>query len=200
MVQKPYSLIRIPFCGFYESEADFIIQAEIERYLGVSEIPKDVYEAIDHIELSKDFSKAYVEMFQEYLKNNSELDISLKFRRLSLADDYDNRDDEIHCMISNHDLRKLWEATDKKLLSRFREYVSLHTGEILSGDWLKPVTEWSVSHNGILLECYLAQEELEDIDYIEMFQGNLQVLKKLIISHIPQEYRVTSKPKGFKTV
>lgn len=167
MIRIKSNDIKIPFCGFNETEASYILH----EILGTQDISKEAYIS---------FATCYVAILIKYIEEHTGLELSLKFKRLDVPDFYDDRDDEIHATISHYDLKRLWERTDKALLGRFKEYASPDIGVLNSGEWLKPVTEWGVLHKGLLLECYMAQHEIENIDYYKLFEEHIEFIRDVL--------------------
>lgn len=152
--------INIPFDGFYNSYLDSQIDREIEQYIEdynngeTGEHAPDI--AITYNELQINYSamrleiaKAYVSDFQQYLADELEINISLEFELLDSPREYNFATDRIFCLISEADIAKLYNETQKLTLintikerhSSYDGFHSFYTTDF--EEWKEqPVKEW----------------------------------------------------------
>ena len=184
MLELKQYTVEIPFCGFYESAATDLIDQEIESAFtdvetdDSTEIPDDFYNKWDHRPVAVAFSKYYVQMFTEYLKDNTGLDIKLFFEELDSPKFYNYETDRIFCKISREDLKKLWAAVDMGELARtvhdrFTDrsgFISHYPNKLSEGVWLKDVTEWDLAQTETLFLALFRQNDIENINYDLLFE------------------------------
>ncbi len=185
MLKLQKTTIRIPFCGFYESEASYMINNEIEKSFdhegsGEGEIPEDFYDhwgkANKAVEIA--FSKAYVECFQDWLKNEHDLDISLEFKDLWSPQFYNFETDQITCEINQEDVLKLWNAVDTSELaevikarhSHRSDFASFYSNEMNANEWSKSIHDWDEIQLETLLIAVLMTKDVENMDYCAMLE------------------------------
>lgn len=182
--QNKYLDIRIPFCGFYESEASYIIDEEIERSFdyegtGVSEIPDDFWDywTSGNRKVSKAFCEAYVPMFSEYFEDTTEIKLPLKFVEMTSPKFYNYETDKIYCSIHIDDVIQLRKKVEESSLrevinerhSHRSGFISFYSNCLNEGEWSKPVEEWDEIQLETLLLAHLRQNGIEFIDYWSLF-------------------------------
>lgn len=176
--------IQIPFCGFYESEANALIDQEIESSFdyegtGDADIPEDFYDhwgkANKAVEIA--FSQEYVGYFLQYLKDECGLDIpSLRYKELVSPRYYNFETDRIFCEISKKDAVKLWNECDKNVLrevmynrhTSYDGFFSFYSNKL--SDWPKQVTDWDSVQLQTLLIAVMKSKGLDEIDYWSLME------------------------------
>jgi hypothetical protein len=171
-------IINIPFAGFYNSkysgELDAVqerfVEYEVEKNPGLNpDIPNnalwhcaDYGIAYDHI------ARAYVDPFNQYILDEYELDLDLKFESMTSPREYNFTTDRIFCEISEENVRKLREAvSDPALRLAIKERFTSRSGFISSypnrlEDW-PPLEQWDHNELGTLLVALL--DDAEDWDW-----------------------------------
>lgn len=179
-------IINIPFAGFYNSmfsaELDSVqerfVEYEVEKNPGLNpDIPNnalwhcaDYGKAYDHI------ARAYVAQFNQYLIDEYELDLGLKFESMQSPKFYNFETDRIFCEISEENVRKLREAvSDPALRHAIKERFTSRSGFISSydndlDDWNPNPTTWDHNELGTLLVALLDDAEDWDRDIFETMQ------------------------------
>lgn len=147
MNKKIKYIVRIPFCGFYDSEASYVLQ----------ETGQDPVEC----------AEGYMFSFKEYLEAKAMIGVALVFEELVSPQFYDDDTDTINCKISEEDLLKLYEALDMDELRRTYEDSVFH-----DLDWSLPVTEWNLDQTELLFWCLLRQNGIDQINYDELLGVN----------------------------
>ena len=197
--------IQVPFCGFHESEADAVIQQELERAFDNQEIPQNFWDHWDHRPISVSFSKVYTSLFNDYFKKHTGFNLDLRFEELDSPKYYDERTDKIYARISEETLETLYDSADKAVLShviqeRFKpeigEKVS-YSNNINDTVWTQQVSQWDLKQLETLLLSVLGENDVMDIDYDEII-GDMDVSKivwencsdiclQILNSHQPKE-------------
>lgn len=183
MLKLQKTTIRIPFCGFYESEASYMIDQEIEQSFdyertGESGIPDDFYDHWDHKPVSEAFAVSYVDCFVNWLKNDHDIDISLTFKSLYSPRYYNFETDRITCEINQEDVLKLWNLVDTKELSQViiarhshcSGFVSFYSNEMNANEWSKSIHDWDEVQLETLLIAVLHTFGVENMDYHEIME------------------------------
>jgi len=180
-------LIKLPFEGFYNSIHDSLIDTAVEQLFqddhGDTFIPESFIDEIDYPQVFEDYSKMYIECYQDMLLNGDQvsdgIDISLKFESLESPREYNFTTDCIYCEISEADVTRLYNATDSAALSKVA--IERHTSR--SGfcsfydpdvsTWDKHVTKWDHNQLETLLIAFadfdqyaIVEDCHEDIDSI----------------------------------
>lgn len=181
-------IINIPFEGFYESkhsgELDSIeeryVEWEVERgsELDAAELHDLIYRtanyglAFDHI------ARAYVEYFNDYIKEEYEIDLELKFESMTSPREYNFETDRVFCEISLENAKKLCEAVSEPALRQaIKERFTSRSGFISRypnrlEDWPKNLEEWDHNQLGTLLVALLSNTEDYDWKIFEDMQDH----------------------------
>ena len=181
-------IINIPFEGFYESkhsqELDSIeeryVEWEVERdpTLDAKELGDALYRtanyglAFDHI------ARAYVEYFNDYIKEEYEIDLELKFESMTSPREYNFETERVFCEISLENAKKLCEAVSEPALRQaIKERFTSRSGFISSypnrlENWPTNIEEWDHNQLGTLLVALLADSEDYDWDIYEAMQDH----------------------------
>ena len=143
---KQYSnyTVKLPFCGFYESEASYMLENS-----NLTEVQ---------------FAAAYTQAFQSFLASQG-LEVSLTFEELECPEFYDNETDKIYCKISEQDLLALWDHTDKEELARTvvdkferpTNPADHYPTKLSQQPWIKPIVDWDLTQLETLLQSVLVQ-------------------------------------------
>lgn len=171
-------IINIPFAGFYNSmfsdELDAVqerfVEYEVDKNPGLNpDIPNnalwycaDYGKAYDHI------ARAYVDQFNQYLIDEYELDLDLKFESMQSPKFYNFETDRIFCHISQGKAQLLFDsvplyAIKQKIYTRFTSYdgfISSYPNRL--EDW-PPLEQWDHNELGTLLVALL--DDAEDWDW-----------------------------------
>lgn len=172
-------IINIPFAGFYNSmfsaELDSVqerfVEYEVEKNPGLNpDIPNnalwhcaDYGIAYDHI------ARAYVDHFNQYILDEYELDLDLKFESMTSPREYNFQTDRIFCEISEENVRKLRSAvSDPALRHAIKDRFTSCDGFISSydndlDDWNPDPLTWDHNELGTLLVALL--DDAEDWDW-----------------------------------
>ena len=167
-------IINIPFAGFYGSKysgeldpvQERFVEYEVEKNPGLNpDIPNealwrcaDYGKAFDHI------ARQYVTAFNDYLKQEYELDLDLKFESMTSPREYNFQTDRIFCEISEENVRKLREAVSEPALRHaIKERFTSRSGFISSypnrlEDW-PPLEQGDHNELGTLLVALLDDDE-----------------------------------------
>ena len=167
-------IINIPFAGFYESwysgELDHVqerfVEYEVEKNPGLDpDIPNEaLWHCADYGKAYDHIARAYVDQFNQYLIDEYELDLGLKFESMQSPKFYNFETDRIFCEISEENVRKLREAvSDPALRQAIKERFTSRSGFISSypnhlEDW-PPLEQWDHNELGTLLVALLDDDE-----------------------------------------
>ena len=176
-------IINIPFAGFYNSkysgELDAVqerfVEYEVEKNPGLNpDIPNealwhcaDYGKAFDHI------ARAYVDHFNQYILDEYELDLDLKFESMTSPREYNFQTDRIFCEISEENVRKLRSAvSDPALRLAIKERFTSRSGFISSypnhlNAWNPNPLLWDHNELGTLLVALLDDDEGWEEDIYE---------------------------------
>ena len=161
----------IPFAGFYNSIwSDGIDRAE-EMYLenleqedGVKiEASSDaIWRAADYVAMYSYVARKYVDYLNDYIKDEFDLDLDLKFESMQSPREYNFTTDRLFCYISEENLRKLrsFVAEDELRLAiktRFTSrsgFISSYDNDL--DDW-PPLEEWDHNEIGTLFVALLGE-------------------------------------------
>ena len=165
-------IINIPFAGFYNSkysgELDAVqerfVEYEVEKNPGLNpDIPNEaLWKAADYGKAFDHIARAYVDPFNQYILDEYELDLDLKFESMTSPREYNFTTDRIFCEISEENVRKLREAvSDPALRLAIKERFTSRSGFISSypnrlEDW-PPLEQWDHNELGTLLVALLGE-------------------------------------------
>ena len=128
-------LIKLPFEGFYNSIHDSLIDTAVEQLFqddhGDTFIPESFIDEIDYPQVFEDYSKMYIECYQDMLLNGDQvsdgIDISLKFESLESPREYNFSTDCIYCEIPLHDVKKIYCAMASRWSEVQKVAIERHT-------------------------------------------------------------------------
>lgn len=177
--------IEIPFCGFYNSEAESMIDSEIEQSFdipgtGNPEIPEDFYDKMSYKKIFIAFCKHYTECFEEWLNRELDIDITLTFKDMQSPREYNFSTDRIFCEISEKDIKKLWEIVDVQKLAEvvknrctsYDGFCSFYPNTLDKGEWLRPLLKWDYNQLQILLEACFESAGVENMDFWDIMEDS----------------------------
>lgn len=172
-------IINIPFAGFYNSmfsdELDHVqerfVEYEVEKNPGLNpDIPNEaLWHCADYGKAYDHIARAYVDQFNQYLIDEYELDLGLKFESMTSPREYNFQTDRIFCEISEENVRKLRSVvSDPALRQAIKARFTSRSGFISSypnhlEDW-PPLEQWDHNELGTLLVALL--DDAEDWDWV----------------------------------
>lgn len=173
----------IPFCGFYESEADMMIDHEIE-YAFNEDIPEDFYLHFNGKVVAQAFSKEYVPLFVEYFKDHTGIALDIQFKELYSPRYYNFETDRIFCNISMESVKAMFDYVGKECLNdciqdRFTDrdgFISFYQESMKdpkqdrSGSWNVSLDEWDHNQIETLIIACLRYSDVDNIDYYELME------------------------------
>ena len=181
-------IINIPFEGFYESkhsgELDSIeeryVEWEVERgsELSAAELHDLIYRTANYSLAFDHIARAYVEYFNDYIKEEYEIDLELKFESMTSPREYNFETDRIFCHISQEKAQLLFDSTSTPALRMaIQDRFTSRSGFISSypnrlENWPISIEEWDHNQLGTLLVALLADAENYDWDIYEAMQGH----------------------------
>ena len=168
-------IINIPFAGFYNSkysgELDAVqerfVEYEVEKNPGLDpDIPNNaLWHCADYGKAFDYIARAYVDQFNQYLIDEYELDLDLKFESMTSPREYNFQTDLIFCEISEENVRKLRSAvSDPALRLAIKERFTSRSGFISSypnhlNAWNPNPLLWDHNELGTLLVALLDDDE-----------------------------------------
>lgn len=168
-------IINIPFAGFYESlysgELDSVqerfVEYEVEKNPGLNpDIPNEaLWHCADYGKAYDHIARAYADQFNQYLIDEYELDLDLKFESMQSPREYNFETDRIFCEISEENVRKLRSAvSDPALRHAIKERFTSRSGFISSYPnnleaWNSDPTTWDHNELGTLLVALLDDDD-----------------------------------------
>lgn len=178
-------IINIPFAGFYNSkyssELDAVqerfVEYEVEKNPGLDpDIPNNaLWHCADYGKAYDYIARQYVDQFNQYLIDEYELDLDLKFESMTSPREYNFQTDRIFCEISEENVRKLRSAvSDPALRQAIKQRFTSCDGFISSypnnlEDW-PPLEQWDHNELGTLLVALLSDAEDWDWKIWEVMQ------------------------------
>lgn len=171
----------IPFAGFYNSIwSDGIDRAEemylenLEQEEGVKiEVSSDaIWRAADYVAMYSYVARKYVDYFNDYIKDEFDLALDLKFESMQAPLEYNFTTDRLFCYISDENLRKLrsFVAEDELRLAiktRFTSrsgFISSYPNDL---DGWPPLEEWDHNEIGTLFVALLGEGGDWEMDILE---------------------------------
>lgn len=184
----------IPFCGFYCSLADGQIDAAVElMQYNADEDPEselhgipDLWDKINYREVFLAYAQEYLERYQEWLADEWELDIGLRYGELSSPREYNFTTDQIIAQMTDEDLLTLRRFVLKNLEPEFRRLVHDRLKE-RSGfmpfysndldDWPVDPRAWETAQRGMLFAVFgeLPVDWMDEIDVYQMVDEWLEL-------------------------
>jgi len=172
-------IINIPFEGFYESkhsqELDSIeeryVEWEVERgsELSAAELHDAIYRTANYALAFDHIARAYVTYFNDYIKEEYEIDLELKFESMTSPREYNFETNRVFCEISLENAKKLCNAvSEPSLRQAIQDRFTSRSGFISSypnrlENWPISIEEWDHNQLGTLLVALLA--DAEDYDW-----------------------------------
>ena len=165
-------IINIPFSGFYETrwndgldgvEAYTVEALEEEHKTG--NIADLIWQCANYYKSYQHVADAFVDYFNDYIKEEYELDLDLKFESMTSPREYNYDTDRIFCYITPENVQKLFDATSTPALRQaIAERFTSRSGFISSypnrlEDWDADPTTWDHNQLGTLLVALLADAE-----------------------------------------
>lgn len=172
-----FKITTIPFAGFYESMWSHGLERAEEMHLEYLEQEEGVamlasadaiWKASDYRAMCNYVARKYVDYLNDYIKDEFDLDLDLKFESMQSPREYNFETDRIFCEISEENVRKLREAvSDPALRLAIKERFTSRSGFISSfpnhlEDW-PPLEQWDHNELGTLLVALL--DDAEDWDW-----------------------------------
>lgn len=176
-------LINIPFAGFYYSfygdGLDYAIESEAEYKnekgelgdLGLSDYIDILYSACNWGAALHAVAREYLDYFQDYLRHEIGIDISLEFESLHIPREYNFQTERIFAYITQDDAKTLFDAVDCEVMDqmvkeRFTSrsgFISFYNNNLR--EWMKtPLERWDHNQLGTLLLALIEQHGMTD-DY-----------------------------------
>ncbi len=183
--------IQLPFCGFYESEADYMIENEIESVFATDDggcnhnIPSDVYYKADHKSVRIALVKAYVDAYADWFEGETGIALNPAFEEMTSPREYNFETDRVFISVSVLAITAMFEQSEadnhKALAQAIKDnctsydgFWSFYNNDL--GSWLlKPVLTWDHNELKILLEAVLSlhtDSEADIYDLLDSWRGN----------------------------
>ena len=171
-------IIQIPFSGFYDSihnsNIDYALDNQVftDYATGCTNNDKLSYRAWDSIqwnELYLDYAKEYASSFAD------KFNINMKFESMTSPREYNFTTDRIFCEISENEVIRIFNSTDKTVLSQKARdaftsrdgFISFYEPDYLTwGD----VLTWDHNQLLILIDSYIHNDDIfTGVDDYELF-------------------------------
>lgn len=162
----------IPFAGFYNSiwsdgidraEEMYLENLEQEDGVEIKGSSDAIWKAADYGAMYNYVARKYVDCLNDYIKDEFDLDLDLKFESMQSPREYNFETDRIFCYISDRSLRKLrsFVAEDELRLAIKTRFTS-RSGFISSypnnlDDWSPDPTTWDHNEIGTLFVALLGE-------------------------------------------
>jgi hypothetical protein len=173
---------QIPFQGFYETLMSLLIDDLVETQLGdhdeygclfTSAWDNDEADKLNFKKLHEEISRKYVLEFNDWIKENTGLDVKFEFTALVSPREYNFTTDRLFANVSSQDLRKLRKyVTPEELAEQFREaytsrsgFMSFYSTEVPE----IPMRDWEQHQIGTLLEAVIKKAHANDDFDSEMY-------------------------------
>jgi len=173
-------IINIPFEGFYESKHSGELDSIEERFINYEieerrenlepeELGDALYRSANYGLAFDHIARAYVVYFNEYIKEEYEIDLELKFESMTSPREYNFETDRVFCEISLEKAQLLFDsvplyAIKQKIYTRFTSrsgFISSYPNRL--EDWPTAIEEWDHNQLGTLLVALLS--DAEDYDW-----------------------------------
>lgn len=172
-------LVKIPFEGFYYSNADQRIDDGISQFFDTDDsgegiIPDNAWIEMDFKPIHIQYCKTYVSCYMEWLEENG-LDITLEYESLESPREYNFSTDSLYCYISKQDALKAFFFAGKDNINQSFEdrctscsgFISFYDNEIPE----KPISEWD--HNELSMIFHAIEDhKLEKINEWDLLEYN----------------------------
>jgi hypothetical protein len=166
-------IIQIPFSGFYDSIHNSFIDDVLENQIftdyatGCTNNDKLSFLAWDSIqwnELYLDYAKEYAALFAD------EFNINMQFESMTSPKEYNFTTDRIFCEISESEVLRLFNDTDKNILAKNARdtftsrsgFISFYNPDYLTWD---DVLTWDCNQLHVLLDSYIDDSQYDDSGY-----------------------------------
>lgn len=166
--------IIIPFSGFYESvhneQIDYCIENSFDyEGTGTPEIPDDFYIKMDYSKIWPEYAALYCSYVEDKINEYLDTDknpLKITFKDLVSPKYYNYSTDRIFAEISDQDILRLYDMTDKDILEKlvqdkftsrsgFSSYYQNSLKEVPNQEykthWDKPVIQWDGNQLSTLL-------------------------------------------------
>jgi len=182
-------IINIPFEGFYESKHSGELDAVEERFINYEieerrenlepeELGDLIYRTANYALAFDHIARAYVTYFNEYIKEEYEIDLELKFESMTSPREYNFETDRVFCEISLEKAQLLFDSTSTPALrmaiqDRFTSrpgFISSYPNRL--ENWPIDIAEWDHNQLGTLLVALLSDAEDYDWDIYEAMQNH----------------------------
>lgn len=176
----------IPFAGFYESiwsegidRAEEIHLEHLEQEEGVEiKVSSDaIWKASDYGAMYNYVARKYVDYLNDYIKDEFDLDLDLKFESMQSPREYNFETDRIFCFISPEKVQELRaKVSDADLDAAIKQRFTSRSGFISSysndlAQWEPNVENWDHNELGTLLVALLGEGgDWEDDIYEDMHE------------------------------
>jgi hypothetical protein len=173
-------IINIPFEGFYESKHSGELDSVEERFINYEieerrenlepeELGDLIYRSANYSIAFDHIARAYVTYFNDYIKEEYEIDLELKFESMQSPREYNFETDRIFCHISQEKAQLLFDNTSTPALRQaIHDRFTSRSGFISSypnrlENWPISIEEWDHNQLGTLLVALLS--DAEDYDW-----------------------------------
>jgi hypothetical protein len=173
-------IINIPFEGFYESKHSQELDSIEERFINYEieerrenlepeELGDAIYRTANYSLAFDHIARAYVTYFNDYIKEEYEIDLELKFESMTSPREYNFETNRVFCEISLENAKKLCNAvSEPSLRQAIQDRFTSRSGFISSypnrlENWPISIEEWDHNQLGTLLVALLA--DAEDYDW-----------------------------------
>ena len=180
-------IINIPFEGFYESKHSQELDSVEERFINYEieerrenlepeELGDALYRAANYGIAFDHIARAYVVYFNDYIKEEYEIDLELKFESMTSPREYNFETDRVFCEISLEKAQLLFDSTSTPALRMaIQDRFTSRSGFISSypnrlEDWPISIEEWDHNQLGTLLVALLSDAEDYDWRIYEQMQ------------------------------
>ena len=183
---------RIPFAGFYysiwDSEIDHWVEQQAEH---TGESVEDLSDRMDYGTVRLEISKAYTEAFAEWLGETLEKPVTLEYEQMSSPRYYNFETDRIFAkgVIFADILDELLSKDVDTLMKTFRGAFTSRSGFISFYEPAlpaKPIEEWDHNELYVLLQAWIAHQDVEDIDQ-ELFEGLSEKISQICDSALKEK-------------
>ncbi len=176
-----FKITTIPFAGFYESMWSHGLERAEEMHLEYLEQEEGVamlasadaiWKASDYRAMCNYVARKYVDYLNDYIKDEFDLDLDLKFESMQSPREYNFQTDRIFCEISDENLRKLRTfVSEDDLRLAIKTRFTSRSGFISSypnrlEDW-PPLEDWDHNHIGTLFVALMGEDGDWEWDILE---------------------------------